>query len=242
MDLDELINATKVVNLFFEDFITKLPCYTDSPQSLCANCLLEMIRGTGRTIADLLEKEHSKDAQILLRTQLERFIKLKKICDDPDFAIQFIWQTQRLRLKFIEFAKGNGEEFLNNPHYSGLKDIVTDAEVDSLRKEVASYPRTPEIWLLAKQTGLLEDYYSTAYRIFSEVAHCESSELDDCFYLEDKEIVLSAYGSRRTEDVVPALKLSNHIILESVSIVSQIKEIDISEKYIELRELLGSKP
>ncbi len=230
------IKNSKKINKFAKEFIHELPCDIIDPQDFCMNCFLDMIRGTAETITDLMKRRRVKDSQILLRTQIERFIKLKKICDDSSYAQKFINKTQARRLKYMQIAMDNGEEAHNNRHYQALKNVIKPEEYEQLKEEVDQQDPEPSVWYLAKETGLLVDHYSTGFRFFSEVTHCDSAELDDCFFLEKGEIVLIPYGSRNCEDLIPTILYSNYIMLESLSIVSQIKKIDIANKLMILRK------
>lgn len=242
-NFDSVISLSREINAFLEKFLDELPCDFEDPTSVCISCLLEILRGTAHTVTDLLARKIVKDAQILLRTQVERFIKIKKTCDDPDFSRDSINQTQRSRLKYMEFAIGNignKEEFKNNNFYQELSKRIDSDKLEELRKEVKQYPENPSIWQLAKETGLLQNLYSTAFRFYSEVVHCASTELDDCLHLEGDKPILVTYDSKNSSDIIPSILLSCHIVLESVSEVSQITKTDISSRYNQLREALLS--
>jgi len=163
MDIEDAVWIAEKANEFFQKFFDDFPYDIINPRDFCIKCFLGMLQGTSVTIKNLLADKNLKDAQILLRTQTERFIKLKKFCDDANFPLQFINQSQRQRLKFMEIALGNSEETRNNPYYAELKKVLNTDDVERLRKEVSQMPPAPNVWDLAKETNLQSDYYSTAF-------------------------------------------------------------------------------
>ncbi|MBX9744290.1 MAG: hypothetical protein K2X08_03655 [Chlamydiales bacterium] len=233
-----LLSSFTESNLFFQSFLEKLPCDVSDPRDFCINCLLEMIRGTSISIESLLKKKSLKDSQVLLRPQIERFIKLKKLCDDPNFAQIYINETQGNRLKYIRNAVENTPEAKDNPLYDSLKKVVTKEDLASLQEEVKKNGPEISLWELARQTGLLHEYY-LPYRFYSDPSHAASAELDDCFSVTNREIILIPYGSNQQEELPPTLMLAMHIILEAASITAQFKKMDIAERLRKLRVIQG---
>ena len=234
--LNDFLARSEIINNYALKFTEELPCDINNAQDFCINSLFDMIRGTALTITSLIKVKSAKDSLILLRTQIERFIKLKKLCDDSSYAQEFINQTERQRLKYIEIAMSNGDESRNNPHYQALKNIIDEKDFEKLKASVSE--QNPELptWELAKQTGFLTDYYSTGYRFYSEVVHCSSSQLDDCLCKKDGKILLVPYESQSLDELLPAIMLSSHILLESISITSQVKRIDVKNEISKLRD------
>lgn len=236
MGFEQSIKASKRVNSYFKKFLKILPCNINDPRDVSITGILDMLRGTALNIEDLIKKKSLKDAQILIRTQTERFIKLKKLCDDPKFPLEFIRESERARLKYINIASSNLDEGKENPHYAGLKKATEGDLAESLKVVVAELDPEKSIWLLAKEAGLLHGYYSTFYRLFSEVSHCASGELDDCIAVrEDNELQFVPYGFNCQDGLVPAILLSARFIVESMSVVSQIMELNIQNDLDDLR-------
>lgn len=236
-----IIEKAEKINSFIENFINELPCDMSDPQDFCMNSILDMLRGTGITITKLIKNECVKDSLILLRTQIERFIKLKKICDESEYALIFICETERQRLKYIEIAMSNGDEVRNNPHYEALRKVLKKEDYEKLKESVSKQEKEKNIWELAKETGLLIDYYSTGYRFYSEPAHCSPSQLDDCLTEVNGQIILVPYEKQSLGELLTALMLSCHLLLEGISIVSQIKKIDVKSQIDNLRILDEAK-
>lgn len=232
--LDELDSA----NCFFESFNNDLSIDDFSSQDLCIHCILNMMQGTNVTIKNILRERSLKDAQILLRTQIERFIKLKNLCDDQNFAQRYINESQKTRLIFIKNAIENNPEAKGNPLYDPLKEIVTQEILEELSKDVEENGSEISLWALAKQTNLLHQYY-LPYRFYSATVHANSSELDDCFFKNGNKIVLIPYGSNKKEELPITALFALHIILEAMSIVAQLKGLDIKENLLKLRTVPG---
>src|SRR5690606_20001764 len=95
-DPPSLLAAFTRINHYFLCFIENFPCDITNSRDFCIRCLLEMIRGTSKNIQSLLPPESLKDVHILLRTQIERFIRLKKLFDDPLFPHIYIEEPARL--------------------------------------------------------------------------------------------------------------------------------------------------
>lgn len=233
-----LLTAFRNTNLFLQNFLDNLPCNPSSAQDFCINCILDMIRGTSINVEDLLRKRSLKDAQILIRTQIDRFIKLKKLCDDPEFAYTYIEETQRNRLKYIKNAFTDAPEAKNNPLYDSLNEVVTHEMLATLEEDVKTNGPEISLWELARQTDLLHQYY-LPYRFYSDPVHAASVELDDCFLKRGDEIVLIPYGSNKQEELPTTLMFAMHITLEATSITAQFKNMDITEQLRDLRTIIG---
>lgn len=243
-----LLTAFGNTNSFLQNFLDNLPCNVSCPQDFCINSILDMIRGTSINAEDLLRKGSLKDAQILIRTQIDRFIKLKKLCDDPQFAQKYIEETQRNRLKYVKNAVTNAPEAKDNPIYNSLKEVVTQEMLTILEEEVRANGPEISLWELARQTDLLHQYY-LPYRFYSDPVHAASAELDDCFFKKGDEIVLIPYGSNKKEELPSTLMFAMHIALEAMSITAQFKKKDITKQLRELRTIFckpnpdfGSEP
>lgn len=233
-----LLTAFRNTNLFLQNFLDNLPCNISDPQDFCINCILDMIRGTSITVEDLMNKRSLKDAQILIRTQIDRFIKLKKLCDDADYARKYINETQGNRLKYIRNAFLNTPEAKDNPLYNSLKKVVTQEMLALLEEDVKANGPELSLWDLARQTDLLQQYY-LPYRFYSDPVHAASAELDDCFLKRGDEIVLIPYGSNKQEELPTILMFAMHITLEATSITAQFKKMDITKQLKELRTIIG---
>lgn len=233
-----LLTAFKKTNSFLQNFLDNLPCDISDPQDFCINCILDMIRGTSITVEDIMNKRSLKDAQILIRTQIDRFIKLKKLCDDTDYARKYINETQGNRLKYIKNAVLDTPEAKDNHLYNSLKKVVTEEMLALLEEDVKANGPELSLWELARQADLLHQYY-LPYRFYSDPVHAASAELDDCFLKRGDEIVLIPYGSNKQEELPPTLMFAMHITLEATSITAQFKKMDITEQLKELRTIIG---
>ncbi len=240
-NIPNLLAAFAKINHYFPSFIKELPCDVTNPRDFCIRCLLEMIRGTSKNVHSFLAPESLKDAQILLRTQIERFIKLKKACDDPLFAKNYIEETEKSRLKFVRIAVNDEPEAKGNPLYDSLKKVVNREMLETLDAAVKENVQEKSIWLLAKETGLLHEYY-LPYRFYSEPTHAAAAELDDCFIMENDNPIFIPYGSRKIEELPPTIMLAMHITLEAASIAAQYKGINITQKLQELRIVHNEEP
>lgn len=113
--------------------------------------------------------------------------------------------------------------------------------LETLDAAVKENVQEKSIWLLAKEAGLLHEYY-LPYRFYSEAVHAAATELDDCFIIENNNPVFIPYGSRKGEELPPSIMLAMHITLEAASIAAQHKGIDIAQKLQELRIVHNDDP
>lgn len=224
-----LLTEFRNVNAFTQTFLEGLPCDINDLQDLCVNSFLEMIRSSNSTLELIFRFKYLKDAQIIIRTQIERLIKLKKLSADPDFVIKFINQTQGWRLRFAEIAIQDTPEAKGNPLYDALKQAIDSKLVEELKNDKKSNGDELSLWEIARQAGLLQQYY-LPYRLYSDPAHAAAVELDDCISEQEGEISLIPYGSKKLEDLPETLMLAINIALNSICIVGHFKGINVEEQ------------
>lgn len=134
-------------------------------QILAVTLFIRILNGFQSVVA-LAKLGLAFDAKVVLRGVLESLFIGKLICEQKEFALEYIKSDECSRLKWLNVARQS-----TAPHFNSLRQIATDSEVEKLKKAIKDQGcKEISIADIAKRAGLQIDY-DTDYRLLCEETH-----------------------------------------------------------------------
>lgn len=169
------------------------------------------------------------DAKVVLRGLLESSFIGKLICEEKDFALEYVKSDECRRLKLLNVAKQS-----TAPHFNSLRQIATDSELRKL-KEAIKEQNCKEIGIedVAKRARLQIEY-DTDYRLLCEETHTLPRSIEHL-------TIVDPTGEPLEFDPNPTDKDLSYILFSAVrflyiALVSFCTLFDLDKK-AELREI-----
>lgn len=137
----------------------------DLQQVLAVTLFIRLLNGF-QSIVILAKLGLAFDAKVVLRGVLESLFIEKLLCENKDFALEYVKSDECSRLKWLNIARKSSA-----PHFNLLREIATDEKVEKLKTEI-DQQGCKEIAVedVARRAGLQIEY-DTAYRILCEETH-----------------------------------------------------------------------
>lgn len=191
--IEELPNV--IEDLFittFRDIESRMPInwQTDPPQSqrqVLAILLLVKALNTIESMVILMEKGLESDLRVLCRSLFETVIRLRAMCQDPEYHKEYIGYDLHERMMFFRVIDRH-EDFFIQTHSRDIAYSSGDAiaKVDSIKKNItenklANKGKTVDI---AKKVDM-EKEYDFVYRHFSIDAHATPKSLERLFQRDE---------------------------------------------------------
>ena len=120
----------KVNELAYMTFFETKPNNQDLQQLLAITLFIRILNGF-QSIVVLARLGLAFDAKVVLRGVLESLFIEKFLCEEKDFALEYVKSDECSRLKWLNIARKSAA-----PHFNLLREIATDEEVEKLKKKI----------------------------------------------------------------------------------------------------------
>lgn len=204
----------------------QLNIHKDNIQQLTAALLFISLNDSLSSIYLLTSKGLLSDSNVILRSMLEKTIKLKYICKTYENAWEYIYRSETNRLKLMNVILNNPEVFSEE-----VKKGISNLMRDQLKKEIEEkgIPKEKRIEELAKQTNM-EIYYHNVYRITSSDVHSDFKSIEKkMFFNEENEVVSINWMSlpdNITQDVEATLFTAISLVCHGIETINDLFEIN----------------
>lgn len=173
-DNNALFNLCEDINRYAQPILNKLEINKGDAQELLVVLLYVRALSTYQACIILCERGMVSETRILLRSLIELLFRTSAISKDYNIALAFIQEDEVNRRKFINKFKNLSAELKNhhgNPELDDLLKTINSEIEDKDIKELKTQ------WF-AQKSGL-NDYYNTAYSVFSNAVHANVRHLQD---------------------------------------------------------------
>lgn len=179
----EYFKLARQTNKYVHNLKFKIKVNNQNAQEILTSTLCISLLESLSSIYILLSSGLITDSKVILRSMLEKTIKLKYIVLSYENAIEYIQQDEINRLKFMNVILNDKSNSFNK----AIKENVSQQERDLLRKKIEEQdiPKPKSLEFLAEKTGMIS-YYNYVYRILSSNVHSDSRSIEDYLKFDEK--------------------------------------------------------
>jgi len=200
-------------------------------QEVAASCLFVKVLNGFQSAVLLYRYGLSVEGRIIIRTVLESAFILKAICDNKEYAMDFVMIDNKDRERFGKAINDKKNEDI----FKNIKEEIPEYLYENLKKEnrekgIKMIP--VEEW--ARRADL-EEFYQCAYRLLSMDIHTNPRALETYMKLDENKNLINIVTSPNIEGINENLIVAASIVLTSIESLSKLFAFDIA-KSIQLFE------
>ncbi len=210
-----LFEVCERLNCLAQKHIFKINIHSEDAQEILVALLFIRALSAYQGSILLIERGMHIEAKILLRTFMELLFRIRAISKDLEVAKAYVLEDEIHRKKFIN-------------KFKMLKDSINlseqNAKLDELKQSIeeniaANDIKATQTQWYAQKAGL-EDYYNTAYSVFSSSVHANIRDIEESLVTDENgKIVSFTHGPNvgNLRHLLLAAGESMILILESIS-------------------------
>jgi hypothetical protein len=189
-DNEALFDLCTRLNQYAQQLLFRLNVHSNNLQEILVSSLFVRALSTYQASLLTCERGMVAETRVLLRTLLEILFRLLAIARSHEIAQAFVLEDERHRRKFIGKYQKLGAEVKEAQCSSSLTELlsainqkISEQDIKELKTE----------WF-AHKAGL-DDFYNSAYAIFSGSVHANVRDLEEILVTDDQGNVRSLnYG------------------------------------------------
>lgn len=222
----EYFDLAEKVNKHAHSLKFKLDIHNQNAQEVTSAPIFVSILESFNSIYILSSKGLVSDSKIILRSMLEKTIKLKYIFLDYENAFNYLRQSELDRLKLMNVVLNDKLGTFSET----VKKGFSQQDRDLLQKQIENeqIPKPSTIEYLAKKTEMLV-YYNNVYRLLSDDVHTNSRSIDRYFHTNDAGniIQLNWFSSfnENTSDINMVMFTAIALLISSIETINELFSI-----------------
>ncbi|MFD2045999.1 DUF5677 domain-containing protein [Ornithinibacillus salinisoli] len=215
----EYFNLVKDYNELCHRFKFNIEIHDKNAQEVSISGLYILLLNSLASIYELTLRGLTSDAKVVIRSMVEKLIKLKFCSLDYSNAIQYIQQDEIKRLKWMRIIKENKIKGFSEQVTQSISEDDIKIMHDHLKKH--KIKALPNLEVLSKEVGL-EELYSYVYRLFSEEIHANPRTIEDLFEYNEKNDIRTVKWYPDVKKLLPEIRL---ILMTSIDIIDKTLNI-----------------
>lgn len=209
------------LNQYAQQTLYRLSVHPNNIREILVSSLFVRALSTYQASVLTCERGMVAETQVLLRTLLEILFRLVAIAKSHNIAKAFVLEDERHRRKFIgKFQKlgSDIQEAHGNPYLTDLLNTINQRIADQDIKELTTE------WF-AQKAGL-DDFYNSAYAIFSGSVHVNVRDLEDILVTDSEGNITSLRYGPDVHGLAPLLVTAAECLIFIVIAVGDLFSIE----------------
>jgi hypothetical protein len=194
----------------------------EDSQEVAASCLFVKVLNGFQSAVLLYKNGLSVEGRVIIRTVLESAFILKSICDNKEYAEDFVMMDNKDRERFGKAINDKKNEDI----FKAVKEEIPEslyADIKKENKEKGIKIIPVEEW--AKRAEM-EEFYQCAYRLLSLDIHTNPRALETYMNLDENMNIINIGMSPNIEGISENLLISSSMALISIESLSKLFSID----------------
>ncbi|RDU38915.1 hypothetical protein DRW41_05000 [Neobacillus piezotolerans] len=232
-------NIARRLNILGHSLKFKLNIHQQDAQEITAATLYVSLLESFNSIYILTSKGLIVDANILLRSLLEKTLRLKYVSMTYENAIHYHMASEKERLKLLNSIHNAKEGVFSNE----VRSTITKEEIDNLKERIdlEGVKELPSNEVLARMTGL-EMIYQNAYRILNSYVHTNATLINKFVNTNEKGMITDlnwfSHFNNNSSEVEQVMFSTLYLIITATETIIELFELEYGELIQSLTEEL----